>query len=294
MTTTSVLLGQLAATGWFAEHGEVALTAGLTFCLEKDPSAAEAFTRLIRERTGQAEGELRLPDRWQAEAIDEDRTRVDVAGWLDTNTEPAPVVFVEAKVSAAFAPRQVSHYAESQQRRLRNAGLDSGALVVLAPESRVLVAREEVAADLGCLGVATKAQCWVVDGTPPVAVTVLTWDKAIQVMLDADGPAASDLEQLLGACRALAGADISALSEGDLAGEWRNRENDVRLIINRVTREATAALSLAALPWVPGPSGGLKAGFRYIGASGQPNLSIGMRLDEANPDSSRRRCGSVR
>jgi hypothetical protein len=206
MTITPVLLGHLAATGWFAEHGEVALTAGLTFCLEKDPSAAEAFTRLIRERTGQAEGELRLPDRWQAEAIDEDRTRVDVAGWLDTNTEPVPVVFVEAKVSAAFAPRQVSHYAESQQRRLRNAGLDSGALVVLVPESRVRVAREEVDADLRRLGVTAKAQCWVVDGTPRVAVTVLTWDKAIQVMLDADGPAASDLEQLLGACRALANA----------------------------------------------------------------------------------------
>src|SRR4051812_24519602 len=95
----SVVLEHLAATGWFVEHGEVALTAGLTFCLEKDASAAHAFINLVRERANNSEQDLPTPDRWHAESIDDERGRVDITGWLDAEEASAPVVLVEAKVS---------------------------------------------------------------------------------------------------------------------------------------------------------------------------------------------------
>jgi hypothetical protein len=282
-SATSVVLGHLAATRWFTEHGEVALTAGLTYCLEKDPPAAEAFIQMIRERTGFVGSELPVPARWQAEAIYEDRARIDIAGWVEATTEPAPVVFVEAKVSADFGPRQVSSYLESQQRSLRRAGINPGALVVLVPESRVRSAREEIAGDIERLGPAAGDNSWIVDGPPTIRVAVVSWDDALDAMVDANGPSAADLEQLRGACQALQGADVLALNEADLTGGWHDRKDDLRRIIDRVTREATTELSLAPLPWVPHGSNGLEGGFRYIGASGQPNLAVGMRADGLDP-----------
>lgn len=94
-----VVLERLAATRWFAEHGEVALTAGLAFCLEKDAAAAQAFMALLRARTGRTDGELPDPDRWEAESPDPNQQRVDVAGWHGTGSAVAQVVVVEAKVS---------------------------------------------------------------------------------------------------------------------------------------------------------------------------------------------------
>ncbi len=55
------------------------------------------------------------------------------------------------------------------------------------------------------------------------------------------------------------------------------------MVIDRVTRAATAELSLAPLPWQPKPSAGTEGGFRYIGAPGEPNLCVGMRADDADP-----------
>lgn len=282
-SAASVVLGHLAATGWFAEHGEVALTAGLTYCLEKDGPAAEAFVQIIRLRTGLVGSELVVPDRWQAEAVDADMARIDIAGWVEATAAPAPVVFVEAKISADFSPRQVSSYLTSQQRSLRRAGVDVGAFVVLVPESRVRSAREEVADDVERLGAAAADGCWIVDGPPAVRVAVVSWDDAFDAMVDAKGSSVADLEQLRGACRALQGADVRALDTADLAGGWRDRTDDVRLMIDRVTREATTELSLALLPWVPRGSNGLEGGFRYIGGSGQSDLAVGMRADGRDP-----------
>lgn len=282
-SAASVVLEHLAATRWFAEHGEVALTAALTYCLEKDPPAAESFIQMIRERTGFLGSELPIPDRWQAEAIDEDRARIDIAGWVEATTEPAPVVFVEAKVSADFGPGQVSSYLESQRRSLRRAGIDPGALVVLVPESRVRSARDEIAGDIERLGPAARDDCWIVDGPPTIGVAVISWDEALDAMVDASGPSVADLEQLRGACRALQGADVMALTTADLTGGWHDRKDDLRLMIDRVTRAATTELSLAPLPWVPHGSNGLEGGFRYIGAPDQPNMTVGIRADGLDP-----------
>lgn len=261
----------------------MALTAGLTLCLEKDPAAARAFVELIRTRTGQSEEDIPVPDRWRAEAVDDKGGRVDVAGWRDTGTEPAPVVYVEAKISAVFAPRQVSSYVESQKRSLQRANTLAGVLAVLVPEARIRATRLEVAADLDRLEGTGQGECWVIGGDSTVSVTVISWDEAIDAMLADDGPAACDLAQLRGACRALQGADVAALTEADLAGGWRGRREDLRLLIDRVTREAIAQLSLPSAPWQPNPSGGLDGGFRYLAPRDLPNLAVGMRQDEVSP-----------
>lgn len=282
-THAPVVLGHLAATGWFAAHGEVALTGGLAFCLQKDRAAARAFVELIRTRTGHTAEQLPVPDRWEAESGDPAGWRVDVAGWQEVDSISVPIVFVEAKVSAGFAPRQVSTYVESQQESVREAEAPGGALAVLVPEASVRTARERVADDLGRLGATPDERCWVVHGEPRVAVTVISWDEAIRHMLEQADPAAGDLEQLHGACQALQGADVAALTEADLDGGWRNRKEDLRFIIGRVTEEAIARLSLPLAPWQANPSGGLEGGFRYLAPSALPNLAVGMRLDETGP-----------
>ncbi len=176
----SVLLERLARMGWFVEHGEVALTAGLTFCLAKDPAAARAFVGLIRDRTNLDEEDLPFPDRWQAESIDDNLGRIDVAGWLDAMD--APVVYTEAKVSAEFDPQQVRSYVASQQQGLRRAGLPHGALAVLVPAIRVRAACAEIARSHGTQsGAISKGGSWIVDGDATVTVTVISWDETLRV-----------------------------------------------------------------------------------------------------------------
>lgn len=274
-----VLLEHLAATSWFAQHGEVALTGGLAFCLEKDPGAAEAFIELIRTRGEHTAPDLPLPVRWQAEYGDS-RMRSDVAGLGGTDEDSPPILCVEAKVSADFAPRQVSEYVAFQRRQLASAHVASGALVVLVPKARVLAAQHEIGADLADLPIASYDEGWLVGADPAVSVTVVSWDEAIQAMQAANGAAAADLDQLLGACRGLQGADVTAFTEADLAGEWLQRTDDVRNVIERVTREAIAKLSLGSLPWQVKPVDGLEGGFRYLGVSNRPNLAVGMRTGE--------------
>ena len=269
----AVILEYLAATGWFVEHGEVALTGGLTFCLEKDPAAAQAFLSFIRERTGLAKANVPNALRWQAEWTDELRNRIDLSGWADT----APVVFLEAKVSAIFAPEQVSYYTRTQQSKLADAGHPAGALVVLVPEIRVRSARDEVQADLARLEAIDQGQSWLVNGPAAVTVTVLSWDETLEAMIGKATTSKCDLEQLRGACRALQGSDVPAFTESDLAGGWRDRMDDLKLVIDRVTREATARLSIKPLPWQSRPSGGFAGGFRYLGETNLPNLAVGAR-----------------
>lgn len=279
-----VLLEHLAGTGWFALHGEVALTGGLAFCLEKDPDAAEAFIELIRTHGEHTDPDLPLPARWQAEYGD-NRLRIDVAGLSGTDEKAAPILCVEAKISADFAPRQVSDYVKFQRRQLGRAGMASGALVVLVPKDRVIAARHEIGADLAGLPITPYEEGWLVERDPAVSVTVVSWDETIQAMRAANGPAASDLDQLLGACRGLQGADVTAFTAADLTGDWLQRTDDLRKIIERVTRQAMTELSLGGpggLPWQGRPVDGLEGGFRYLGVSNRPNLAVGMRTGETH------------
>ena len=119
-STDSVLLAHLAATSWFAQHGEVALTAGLAFCRQKDDVAAEAFVRMLRTRTELSGDDLPTPTRWQAEKSDADRGRIDIAGLFRLGRACAPVVQVEAKVTARLGSDQLAAYVASQLDRTRS------------------------------------------------------------------------------------------------------------------------------------------------------------------------------
>lgn len=279
----AVLLEHLAGTGWFARHGEVALTAGLTFCFEKDPAAARAFVKLIRRQCGLGEDELPYPTRWQAECSDGDRGRVDVTGWSDTDGERVPSVLVEAKISAVFGAGQLLAYVAGQRQGLARAGASHGVLVALVPEVRTQLAAEEVSRDLASLDLVPKDQAWLAAGDPAVSVTVISWGEALQAMQLHAGAAVHDIDQLLGACRALQGADVAALTEADLAGGWQGRKDDLRLIGDRVSRKAIVELSLPLAPWQPRAFDGLDGGFRYLAPSDLPNLAVGIRVDEQSP-----------
>src|SRR5437764_15467184 len=61
------------------------------------------------------------------------------------------------------------------------------------------------------------------------------------------------------------------------------RADELRLVIDRVTREVTAQLKLVSLPWQPNPSAGFEGGFRYVGEADRPNLAVGMRSDGTPP-----------
>ena len=198
-----------------------ALTTGLTFCLGKDAAAARAFTQLIRERTTLTD--LPSPDRWEAESVTDAGERADIVGWVGTEAARAPVVVVEAKVSANFENRQVSSYVNWQEPMLRGVGFGPGATVVLVPEGRVSAASNEVAADLARLLVTKQGDAWLTAGEPGVMVAVVSWDEAIGAMREVAELAASDLDQLLGACWALHGIDVPAFTKEDLE-DWQARE----------------------------------------------------------------------
>jgi hypothetical protein len=278
-----VLLEHLATCGWFAAHGEVALTSGLAFCLQKDPSAAGGFVRLVRERAGMDELGAPHPDRWITEVVYDRTRRVDVVGLWGRPPHPAPVVFVEAKVAAGLGPGQIAAYAESQQVALAAAHSSSGALVVLVPAARTGSVRRDVATDLARLGAAGDDGVWTVAGDGRVSVIVMSWEDALASLMRTADAAIEDVRQLDGGFRALAGAIVPALDDADLAGGWRQRD-DLGLIIDGATRAATENLDLRLAPWQPRLSGGLSGGFRYIApAPPLPSLAVGSRTDSLDP-----------
>lgn len=279
----SVVLAHLAAFSWFVKHGEVTLTQGLAFCLQKDDAAATALVKLLRTRTELGVDDLPTPTRWKAESSDADRMRVDVAGFASLGQVSAPVVQVEAKVSAMLTPGQLPTYVASQRADLTRAAFRCGVLAVVVPEARIREVIKIVEASLGPFLVASPGGAWRLAGEPPISVTIVSWDDAFEAMQKAATSSAGDLEQLLGACRALQGANVLAITAADMAGAWRSRKDDLRLVVNRITRGAAAELSLEPLPWQPRSSAGTEGGFRYIGAPGEPNLCVGMRVDETDP-----------
>lgn len=285
MAEDEVLLEFLAATGWFTAHGEVALTGGLTFCLQKDPAAARGLVQLLRVCSGHTEQDLPSPDRWQAEFVTDTRGRPDITGWVGTGDEAAPIVVVEAKLSAAFGAQQVSDYVERFQRpRLESARQPYGALAVLVPEARLRLAQEEVTRNLARLGArpGPHDKALVIGGATTITATVISWEEVLTEMAKDASSAGGDLQQLRGACRALQGLDVPALGPVELAGGWHL--DDLHQIIDRVTRMATTEVSLRLAPWQPKSSDGLAGGFRYLAPPPvSPSMAVGVRLDAASP-----------
>jgi hypothetical protein len=279
VSDTNTVLGALAATGWFAKHGEVALTTGLAHVLQKDRSTAAALLNLLVARSGVA-----VPDDllWLPEGVQDDRGRVDVVGSHVDKEVALPVVFIEAKIHADLGDAQVRRYVTTQQRQLAGTAF-GGVVVVLVPESRMSVMSGELTRDLAPVGARRTDSVWEVPGATKVKVILLAWDEAIDVMKRAASDSADDLNQLLGAARAMRGSDIAALTDGELSGSWRTRRADISDMVDRVTNQATRALGFKLAPWQGKSSDGLEGGFRYIGLEGLPNLAVGVRPDVESP-----------
>lgn len=278
---SQTLLEHLAATAWFAKNGEIALTSGLAFCLTKDSAASEAFVKLVRSPSIER---LRSPSVWQPESPGGEAGRVDLAGLIVDVDPPAPVVFVEAKVAASFSEHQVADYVLSQQRRLTTSRIECGAMLILVPEGRVQMCWDELRQDLALLQAKPSGSGWLAKGQANIWIRVLSWDEALSACIAVDGPARGDLEQLLGACRALRGADVPAFSAEDLAGKWTAREPDLQLIIDRVTREVSSRLAAKLFPWRPNAAYGMAGGHRYVIAEeGGQALAVGVRVDAVDP-----------
>lgn len=285
---TVPVLGMLAARSWFRAHGEVALTGGLAHCLEGDSAVGTALLNLMRERTGVAETG---PVTWVAEEKVEDG-RVDIAAVLAATGEPdggvlpatgAPVVRIEGKVSAPFAKRQVSVYIEDQLKKLAAHGASAGVLAVVVPESRVAKVRRDVQAELAAGDATPTDDPWLIGKDPSVSVCVASWDDVFYAALTA-APGNDDVRQLLAACRVLDGADVPALTEDDLAGQWVRRTADIDKIVLRVTE--LACLTLApGLKLLPERAGDPFAGpFRYLGPDSGPLFAVGRRAgNEQHP-----------
>lgn len=277
--TRDTILGRLAASGWFARNGEIALTSGLAHCLQKDPGAAGGFLELVRRCTASSLPEGLL---WKTEDVNDEKGRVDVVGHHATGDSSVPLVCLEAKVGADFADDQLPSYVRAQQRTVASAASQC-VLVALVPESRLKAAREEVGRDMVVLGAQASEDHWVVPGPPDCHVAVIAWDAALDVMQAVAGDASADLEQLRGAAQTLRGSDVPSLSEDDLHGNWRDRIDDLPLIIDRVTQNVTRELGSKLAPWQPLASGGLEGGFRYIDLDSSPSLAVGIRADRTSP-----------
>ena len=190
--------------------------------------------RLLRDALVRYLGEVTETDlsavRWfEAERVHEDLARPDLEGIDDRGR---PVVVVEAKFDARLSTGQVRSYLNDQERRL---GGEAGAFVLLVPASRFDYAGRVLEAALRERGD---------EGHAPylIAAAVLTWDSWLEAWNDAvrhlpatPDSLAADLVQLRELVVTMGGLVIPPL-DGAAAGEgWREREPDLRIIVDQVT-----------------------------------------------------------
>jgi len=126
-------------------------------------------------------------------------------GW---NGDPScPVVVLEAKVMAAFAENQVACYIDQQERQLAAAGEEPGIFGLVVPGERVpeatRLAKQTLADRQRDLNASDGDRT---EDKQRVSLVVVSWDDIIEAALSGQGTMSQDLEQLLGACRALPGS----------------------------------------------------------------------------------------
>jgi hypothetical protein len=220
------LLGRLAGLGWFTQNGEVAATQSLAMLLE-DGVLRASLLRHLGGLTGVELGSVRW---FEAESVHEDRGRPDLEG---TDEGGAPVVIVEAKFGASLDVGQVGaylNYLDVQKRR----GV-TGVFVLLVPMSRSQEGQRVL--DDAVRERVDKGAAPYTSGT-----AVVTWDDWLDVWDEAvrDLPAtpdslAGDLVQLRELCVTLGGLVIPPLGGAASGENWREREEDLRIIVDQVT-----------------------------------------------------------
>lgn len=246
------ILGRLAELGWFSQSGEVAATYALSVLLEETVLRV-AFLDWLGRRTAT---DLTSVTWLRTEHAHEDGTRFDIEG-LDSDVQP--LLVVEAKFNAPLTIHQVRSYLEHQARSLR--GSTGGCFVLLVPETRVGEAES-------VLGAARQLER---EGLPAsrIADAVISWDRLMELLQDAvrDLPAtaeslAADLVQMGALCRALSNLVIPPVNNE----YWRDREEDLRKIIDQVTAQFSGSNG-HGLPMVKGD--GFYGPYRYF-HSGYP------------------------
>lgn len=219
------LLGRIAEFGWFIQQGEPAATRSMAMLLEDKP-LREALLRHLEGRTGIGLSSVVV---FIPEMIHQDGGRPDLEGH---DAESRPVLVVEAKFGATLSIAQVRSYLMDQQLRLGPSV--KGAFVLLVPKTREAEAKRAVETALQEL---QDQDFHMVS----VGTAVATWDQWIDVWDDAlrdqpDAALVSDLEQFRAMCMTLGGLIMEPLGEAALGPAWRERKEDLRQIVDEVTR----------------------------------------------------------
>jgi hypothetical protein len=274
----ATLLGHLAQFASFLSQGEVLCTQGLTYLLQEHPDARSAFAGELSVRAGVS---INHDLTWHAEQRQSDGARPDLEAVLADNT---PIVKIEAKLDAAFDPRQLRSYVSDLQKRLQSRRLD-GILVVLVPTARTDQAVIVVKGEFALNGPGP----WRVqeDGQPGVAIAVVSWDDMLAVLGRVESPRFhSELEQFEGMYRELRSTYIAPLAGLPDLIDWRNHEDDFVKLVDRVTRRLTTEHAVYPMGTDPPEqhSEGLEPrGYtrRYVcqplGGAKETCLSIGVR-----------------
>ena len=219
----NVILGHLAQFASLAGQSELLCTQGLVHLLCQTEARA-CFTDEIRSSTA-----VEVPDNlvWRAEVLQQDRGRPDLEG---STASGLPVVKVEAKLGAAFAPGQLRSYVHDLADR--TAG--SRVLLVLVPSVRVREAQREITVAFEVQGDGP----WRPAHYPGIAITVMTWERILDVLNKAGlpAPAACDVAQLTALYRVLSGQHIEPLASTEDLLAWRERAGVFTQIVDRVTR----------------------------------------------------------
>jgi hypothetical protein len=256
------LLGILAVAG-LVRSPEVAVTRALAW-LASRAHVADGLGALV-ERSG-----LRVDSesQWFAEVRAEDGTRTDLECVHVESS--APVVVVEAKLTAAMTSDQLRHYAAGQRRRLLAGGWDRGVLAVLVPVHRRHEAQQKLAHALEMPG-----------DTDPEAVgdgvmlrgVVWTFDELLGA-ISPDGSEDPDVNQLADLIAVEEALDIRPFSEHELVRPDGTRRRDLWVIADRVSAAIAPAGSRL-------PPSGEDSGFewrRYVVLTpGGTNVAIGVR-----------------
>ena len=228
MTSTDrrPLLGRMAGLGWFSVNGEPAATHAMSMLFEE---------AVLREAVTQHVGNSLSVDlsaiRWfEAERVQDDLARPDLEG---IDQKGNPLLVIEAKFGAALTAAQVRSYLHHQERRV-DAGVDR-AFLLLVPETRTGEAQR-------VLRDAHEERRSRGEPDRKASSMVVTWDEwfdtldhAVEHLPASPDSLSADLVQLRGLCTALGGLVISPLAHAALGGDWRQRQEDLRTLVDQVT-----------------------------------------------------------
>lgn len=263
------LLGRLATRfPWVQARGEVLATHALACVLESN-AARHALASVAASTVRQAVPWEDLA--FEPEAYQHDATRVDLEGSTVGPDGDVPHVMIEAKFDAILTMSQVATYFEHQTRRLAEANVAFGVLLILVPESRLVEAQAVAEAAIG-----PRQEQFTPERARGIEVLVKSWSVVLDALDEGmgtasesssePGPLVEDLRQLRSLCTVLGGAAVVPFSPQETGAAWRTRIDDYAKIVDRVTLALAARRTPGARIFpLRHASHGL-ATYRYVGA----------------------------